>query len=137
METFHVFHLAASWPVTSHTSQVVTPPLSNAAVPPAIIGDRRPSSQTESPREVTVSAKDGQTLVPRPRIRAAAAQIVFAARNSRDFITPEQVVRIEEWCGKSVLEALRGLDIAPEVSWPHNYMCVFAERAYRLASAYE
>ena len=34
-------------------------------------------------------------------------------------------------------EALRGLDIAPEVSWPHNYMCVFAERAYRLASAYE
>lgn len=136
METFHIFHLAASWPVTSHISQPVVPPLSVAAVPPAISSDQQPSSQSEPPKEVATSAKDGQTLVPRPSIRAAAAQIIFAARSTRDFITPEQVVRIEEWCGKSVLEALIGLDIAPEVSWPQYYTNICAKRPYRLASSY-
>ncbi|KAI0697461.1 purine and uridine phosphorylase [Cytidiella melzeri] len=114
METFHIFHLAASWPVTSHMSQTAAPPLSNVAVPPTISSDHEPSSQTDPPTQVNVLARDGQLLVPRPRIRAAAAQIIFAARTSRDFITPQDVVRIEEWCGKSVLEALIGTEIAPE-----------------------
>ena len=116
METFHIFHLAASWPVTSHTPQPIVPPLSNLAVPPAISGDHAPSTQRAPPADVYTAAKDGTTLNPRPRIRAAAAQIIFAARNSREFIKPEDVVRIEEWCGKSVLEALVGFEIAPEVS---------------------
>lgn len=114
METFHIFHLAASWPTTLHTAQPIISPLSNMAVPPAITEDRKPSTQSSPPVEVSTLAKDGQTLIPRPEIRAAAAQIIFAARNSREFIKPEDVVRIEEWCGKAVLEALIGLEIAPE-----------------------
>lgn len=119
METFHIFHLAASWPVTSHTTlQPIVPPLSNLAVPLAISEDHEPSTQQAPPADVYAAAKDGTTLNPRPRIRAAAAQIVFAARNSREFIKPEDVVRLEEWCGRSVLEALVGFEIAPEVSAP-------------------
>ncbi|KAI0344335.1 hypothetical protein BDW22DRAFT_1355712 [Trametopsis cervina] len=114
METFHIFHLAASWPVESHTAQPVVPPLSNIAAAPAISSDRSASTQTDPPAKVATSAKDGSTLTPRPRIRAAAAQIIFAARNSREFITPEEVARIEDWSGRSVLEALIGFQVAPE-----------------------
>lgn len=99
--------------------QPVIPPLSNLAAPPAISEDREPSTQQLPPAQITTSAKDGKTLVPKPRIRAAAAQIIFAARNSREFIKPEDVTRIEDWCGKSVLEAVAGFTVAPEVS-SHN-----------------
>jgi hypothetical protein len=95
-----------------HKSHLVAPPLSNLAVAPTISSENGPSSQSGPPNNVTTLRKDGQV---KPRIRAAAAQIIFAARNSREFITPEDVIHTEEWCGRSVLEALIGLEIAPEV----------------------
>ena len=87
METFQLLHMAASCPSN--------PPAAHSAVDPII--------------------KDGKEVLPGPRIRACSAQIVFAARNSRGFITPEQVDEIETWCGKAMLEALRTFEIEPEV----------------------
>ena len=128
METFHIFHLAACWAVSVDIRQPVIPPLSNLAVPPTISGDREPSSQSAAVIQAATSAKDGETFDPKPRIRAAAAQIIFAARNSREFIQPEDVVRIEEWCGKSILEALAGFAISLEVNQLHvrrNYILTY------------
>ena len=114
METFHMLHLAASWPADEHPAQTAVPPLSDRPVSPALV-DAQSSSPQLPPHDVAAVAKDRQDLVPRPRIRAASAQIIFAARNSRDFITPEQVAEIETWCGIAVLEALRTFEIKPEV----------------------
>lgn len=114
METFQIFHLAACWPVDTQPPQSTIPPLSDRPTTPAIFEAHLSAPQTP-PARVSTSSKDGQTLVPRPRIRAASAQIVFAARDSREFITPEEVERIENWCGHGVLEALTTFDIPPEV----------------------
>jgi len=40
--------------------------------------------------------------------------MIFASRLSQDFITPEQVDRLERWTGKAVLDALAEFEIAPE-----------------------
>ncbi|KIP04317.1 hypothetical protein PHLGIDRAFT_120834, partial [Phlebiopsis gigantea 11061_1 CR5-6] len=40
--------------------------------------------------------------------------IVFAARGSRAFITPDAVDAVENWCARGVLEALRRFAVAPE-----------------------
>jgi uridine phosphorylase len=42
--------------------------------------------------------------------------MVFAARESKDFITPDEVERVQVWAGKAVLEALVGYEISAEVS---------------------
>lgn len=115
METFHILHLAASWPVgetPATTSAQSPPPLSALPADPAILAEH-PSPQ-HPPPDVLKASKDGKVLAPRPRIRAAAAQIVFAARNSREFITPEEVERVEGWAGRGVLEALHGFAIESE-----------------------
>lgn len=120
METFHILHLAASWPVGETPTSVSTqssqppPPLSAPPADPAIVAEH-PSPQPPPP-DVSKASKDGKLLAPRPRIRAAAAQIVFAARNSREFITPEEVERVETWAGRGVLEALHGFAIESEVT---------------------
>jgi uridine phosphorylase len=49
-------------------------------------------------------------------IRAAAAQMVFAARLSKEFITPEQVTELEAWTGKGVLDALAKVEVRGAVS---------------------
>lgn len=82
-----MLHLAASWPADAHPVQTAAPPLSDRPTEPAM-SDAGLSSPQPPPAAVHLAAQDGTTLVPRPRIRAASAQIIFAARNSRDFITP-------------------------------------------------
>lgn len=58
-------------------------------------------------------------------IRVTAAQIIFAARTTRDFITPEKVKEREHWTGKAVLETLVRTDIAEDVSVSSfKFMCV-------------
>ena len=114
METFHMLHLAASWPTDAHPTQTIAPPISDRPSTPAVV-EAQLSSPQHPPANVSVAAKDGKRLAPGPRIRAASAQIIFAARNSRDFITPEQVNEIEAWTGLAVLEALRTFEINPEV----------------------
>ena len=115
METFHILHLAASWPAAGPTAQTATPPISEQPASLSIIEAQQLPSPQKVPTDVFLASKDGKPLSPRPVIRAASAQIIFAARKSRDFITPEQVAEIETWCGLGVLEALRTFEINPEV----------------------
>ena len=119
METFQILHLAACWPRESMPVESVSPPLATRAVSPAIL-EGHPGSAQSPPQ-----GQASKELVPRARIRAAAAQIVFAARHSREFITPEQVEDIENWCGRGVLDALATFEIAPEVRERDNFFCWF------------
>ncbi|TCD60718.1 hypothetical protein EIP91_009639 [Steccherinum ochraceum] len=116
METFHLFHLAASWPTHKRPSQVATPPISSRPADLTIAEPGLPAHQAKQavPPDVSTSAPDGHVLVPQPRIRAAAAQMVFAARGSRDFITPEQVETLENWTAVAVLDTLVSFEIDSE-----------------------
>jgi hypothetical protein len=42
--------------------------------------------------------------------------MIFASRLSREFISPDEVIALERWSGKGVLEALIGLSIPADVS---------------------
>jgi len=109
METFHIFHLAASWPGKFNTSKPAPPPLATSPVHPDM---SQPSSTQDPPPDPSLSASED--IASSPKIKAAAAQMVFASRSSQDFITPEQVTELENWCARGVLEALRGFQIAPD-----------------------
>lgn len=108
METFHIFHLAASWqakPLPIITTPA-SPPLTTSPVIPSLsLSQTQPSIQPPPTPDA-----------PRTKIRAAAAQMVFASRSSQEFITPEKVLELEEWSGRGVLEALRGFEIRTNVS---------------------
>ncbi|KAI0653772.1 purine and uridine phosphorylase [Cubamyces menziesii] len=114
METFHILHLASCWRPAAHASATDAPPLSRDATAPSIYPAHPPSTQADIPDVTATSAGDHQPLKPPPRIRAAAAQMVFASRTSQDFITPQEVASIEAWTGRAVLEALVGLVIQPD-----------------------
>ena len=114
METFHILHLAACWNIEAKTGSAEAPPLHHAPTAPSIPPVHAPSTQTKIP-DVAASATGGKPLSPPPRIRAAAAQMVFASRTSQDFISPQEVAAIEAWTGRAVLEALVGLEIQPDV----------------------
>jgi len=107
METFHIFHLAACWPGKIVASKPVLPP-------PATLPVRSNMSQPSLTQDTRDLSSVNENLVFRPHIKAAAVQMVFASRLSQNFITPEQVTDLEKWCGRGVLEALRGFEIAPE-----------------------
>ncbi|KAG5644466.1 hypothetical protein DXG03_008367 [Asterophora parasitica] len=87
METFHLYHLAVCWSGRRVASKAEDPPLATGPVHPIT---NVPSSPVV-PRSAIVS--------PESVIRAAAAQMVFAARKSQDFITPDQVTELESWTG--------------------------------------
>ncbi|KAL1940527.1 hypothetical protein VTO73DRAFT_7962 [Trametes versicolor] len=114
METFHILHLAACWRAEAKdTTTSPAPPLDRDATAPSIYPAHPPSTQAAIP-DVAISAAGDEPLKPPPRIRAAAAQMVFASRTSQDFITPEEVASVEAWTGRAVLEALVGLEIEPD-----------------------
>ncbi|KAH9846174.1 purine and uridine phosphorylase [Lenzites betulinus] len=109
METFHILHLASCWRAQPNPApQSPAPPLDRVATAPSIYSGAHPPSTQAAIPDVTAAAAG---LAPLPRIRAAAAQMVFASRTSQDFITPEGVASIEAWAGRAVLEALVGLEI--------------------------
>lgn len=105
METFHIFHLAASWQGKFDFPKPMPPPLATSPVLPDI---SQPSSESTQDPSLGLSTS-------RPQIKAAAAQMVFASRSSQDFITPEQVKETEKWCAQGMLEALTGFEISPDV----------------------
>lgn len=112
METFHLYHLARSYVPRRAASSITPPPLATSPVVPSL--DNATSSSTQS-------ALPSQTLAPLPRIRAAAAQMVFAARLSKSFITPDEVIALETWSGRGILDALTGISIPDDVSSePHH-----------------
>lgn len=90
METFHLFHLASCWAGRLSSSQQGGPPLTTAPVRPVATG---PSSAAQHAHIRSLAS--GNAI-----IRAAAVQMVFASRLSQDFITPDQVARLEGWTGK-------------------------------------
>ncbi|KAJ7062161.1 nucleoside phosphorylase domain-containing protein [Mycena amicta] len=107
METFWLYHLAACWSarnknknksqVAADSAPLATGPVNISPAPPSISGSIEPAA-------VPLAGHD--TV-----IRAASAQMVFASRASRDFITPEQVTVVEEWTTKGVLDALVAMEI--------------------------
>ncbi|KAG8841836.1 hypothetical protein FRB91_004639, partial [Serendipita sp. 411] len=118
METFHLLHLAANWPRSSaplhqadeKEEQQEPPPLTSMAVDPFIL----PSSSALS---TDISSGDSPSSVPRlnghkhshtpmRRIRAAAVQMIFAERNSRAFISPQEVAILQEGSARGLLETL-------------------------------
>ena len=111
METFHLYHLAKSYvPLHPHPLGNIEPPVTTGPVSPAVepaIG----STQSNLP---------GRTGASPPRIRAGAAQMIFAARLSKGFITPDDVIELERWSGRGILEALIGINLPVDVSRSHS-----------------
>jgi len=102
METFHLYHLAKNYvPACPRPLGDAEPPVSTEPSP-LTLESATSSTQSRVPKQTTASP---------PRIRAAAAQMIFAARLSKAFITPEEAVELERWSGCGVLEALVGIDL--------------------------
>ncbi|KAF7303604.1 Uridine phosphorylase [Mycena indigotica] len=102
METFWIFHLAACWSARARKQNQTTSPRVPLATSPVSVD----LTKTGSIQSVSSPLAGRDTV-----IRAASAQMIFAARNSRDFITPEQVLVLEEWTAKGVLDALVAMNI--------------------------
>ncbi|KAH7921501.1 purine and uridine phosphorylase [Leucogyrophana mollusca] len=114
METFFVFHLAASWRAHPQSPpHSAPPPLSAGPVFPAHSRFSEKFTPTEVQSANVLGVSSEKSL-----IRAAAVQMVFASRSSQDFITPEEVAELEKWSGHGVLEALCGFDIPSEKLHP-------------------
>lgn len=65
-----------------------------------------------------------QVATPNSVIRAAAVHMVFAARLSQDFITPDEVKEVEKWTGQvRHCISFRSLKIAPR-SLPQSILPV-------------
>lgn len=100
METHHLYHLAANWGkrAVSVGTGSEPPPLTTGPVQPKTtstpIGTEDQGQRTTAPAAAAVLAG------PNTTIRAAAAQMVFANRASKDFITPDRVVELEYWTGQ-------------------------------------
>lgn len=106
METFHLYHLAKNYvPACPRPPGDAEPPLSTE--PASLILEC-----TTGSAQIKVT---GQTAAPPSRIRAAAAQMIFAARLSKAFITPDEVVELERWSGRGILEALIGINLPADV----------------------
>lgn len=90
METFHLYHLAACWAGRLTARREGAPPLTTTPVQPVMTG----------PTSAAPGAHANSLLSGNATLRAAGAQMVFASRLSQDFITPEQVTRLESWTGK-------------------------------------
>ncbi|KAF7304386.1 Uridine phosphorylase [Mycena chlorophos] len=113
METFWIYHLAACWSGRNQRETKVAATGAAASVPLAT-GPVRVNAGLSTD---TISPTSGDTKAPLAGhdtvIRAASAQMIFAARASRDFITPEQVAVLEEWTTHGVLNALVEMAILP------------------------
>jgi len=99
METYWIFHLAASW---------------RGLLSPAPAPSRLDTARAVVHRSLPVHG------AMRPSIRAAAVHMVYAARSSREFITPEHVSKLETWCARAILEALRAIDIPQDRLHPQE-----------------
>jgi len=101
METFHLFHLAACWTGRNR---------SNGNTPPSLT-DERSNSIAINENQAIYKPLTDNVVSSASVIRAASAQIVFAARKSLDFITPEEVKQAEQWGGVGALSALTNFEI--------------------------
>lgn len=109
METYWIFHLAASW---GGSSPALNPSSAIGSVfPPAAT-----SSHAETAHTALNRSQPAKETTRQPMIRAAAVQMVFASRSSSgEFITPDHVSKLEAWCGQAVLDALCAMNIPQDV----------------------
>jgi len=104
METFHLYHLAKNYvPRPAQPLGGVDPPVATGPVSPTVESTTGGSTQSQVPEK---------TAVPPPRIRAAAAQMIFASRLSKAFIAPDEVVGLERWSSRGILEALIQINVS-------------------------
>ncbi|KAN0082821.1 Nucleoside phosphorylase domain containing protein [Tylopilus felleus] len=113
METYWIFHLAASWRGFPTSPPALNPPPSAGPACPTAAN----ASLAGTTLHMTCPAKD---TVRQPTIRAAALHMVFASRSSQEFITPEHVSQLEAWCGLAVLDALWAIDIPQDRLHPQR-----------------
>jgi uridine phosphorylase len=107
METFHLYHLAKNYvPRPAQPLGGVDPPVATGPVSPTVESTTGGSTQSQVPEK---------TAVPPPRIRAAAAQMIFASRLSKAFIAPDEVVGLERWSSRGILEALIQINVSANV----------------------
>jgi uridine phosphorylase len=123
METFHLLHLANSWPrrrqkqnesvQPSHSSQTgeegeeaavtntaaAPPPPTNTVAETHVLSNTD-TGFTSASGPITSGDEDG------PRIRAAAVQMIFAERYSRVFISPDEVEALQNAAATGLLETL-------------------------------
>ncbi|KAF8629795.1 hypothetical protein AX17_005574 [Amanita inopinata Kibby_2008] len=117
METFHLYHLAACWSGKRNSNWDTPPPLTNRPVEPIVLHGGHAQS----------APLINQVASPDSVIRAAAAQMVFASRKSRDFITPEEVDELEHWAG--VLRYTKGATSSGEEERLGKYLWLVMQRA--------
>ncbi|KAH7890252.1 nucleoside phosphorylase domain-containing protein [Phlebopus sp. FC_14] len=118
METYWIFHLAASWRAFARPSPTTNSPLTTGPVLPS--NDLACSNTADFSGDTITSVQPTKEASQRPVIRAAAVQMVFASRQSQDFITPERVSELEQWSGRGVLEALRTMNVPNERLHPEE-----------------
>jgi len=112
METFHILHLAKSW---SNSASGSVPSNENTDEAKAI---ESPVGHLPTPFVSTAHKRlpsPEEKYAEHSKIRAASVQMIFAARLSRDFITPETVRATEAWTGEAVLSALAQFRIPEDV----------------------
>ena len=100
METHHLYHLAACWSAKRKVATI--PPLTTSSALP----EDWKNSDSSSGQSGGGTFKDSAAPLAAPDtvIKAAAAQMVFAARSSRAFISPDEVNNLENWTGKVRIE---------------------------------
>ena len=139
METFHLFHLAFTWRAPRSQASLsvferklarsIPPPPTSKPTTPSILTDTARGDipdlslntpvRSEEPSAPSVQLTGPSTdQIPAPRIRAAAAQMIFADRQSRTFISPERTAILEAWTGRAALKTICDTSIAPEASKP-------------------
>ncbi|CAH7685328.1 nucleoside phosphorylase domain-containing protein [Phakopsora pachyrhizi] len=96
METSHLFHLAA---IASSSSSL---------------------NKIENLKTRNQGTVENQFVQSKGKIRAAAAHITFAGRVNGDFISKEQVEKLESYGGKACLETLIKQIIQPENHHPEE-----------------
>ncbi|KAF9269740.1 purine and uridine phosphorylase [Marasmius fiardii PR-910] len=114
METHHLYHLAACWGKRKEARRAPDAPLTTRPVVPKPV-QSSPGIQSD------VSLDPAYPLAgPDTVIKVSAAQMVFANRSSRDFISPEQVSELERWTGQGVLDALAETSISLDQQHPEK-----------------
>ncbi|TFL00369.1 purine and uridine phosphorylase [Pterulicium gracile] len=122
METFHLYHLAKCWTLgrsKSATKQTHIPPVTTSPTEPTTSSPSQGASNA-SPSGASNISPSGPATPGNTKIRAAAVQMIFAARQSREFISPEEVGALEGWTGKAVLDALGGMEVRTEDLHPEE-----------------
>src|SRR5258708_5125801 len=113
METFHLLHLAHVFrPANIPSNDILTPNLKvSPTIPPTSLPVQHITTVSRAGSSVPLRDQlNVSTRVPQQgRIYACSAQMVFASRTTNDFIAPGLVRTLQDWGGRSCMEALSSM----------------------------